>query len=88
MKGKNPKRNKLKRAASRQISYYLDLEKDEGMVIFGYFYNCYIEMLTEKEAIVERVKGFCKRNNKKIDYTILVNDYSQYELQVKVINNE
>ena len=82
----NKKNNKLQRTAGRQINYYLDLEKDEGMVIFGYFYNSFIEMQDEKDAIIERIKGFCKRNDKTIDYTMLVNDYSQYELQVKVIS--
>jgi hypothetical protein len=86
MSKENPRKRRLKKTASREINYYLDLEKDEGMVVFGYFYNCYVEMITEKEAILERIKGFCKRNNKTLDYTILVNDYSQYELQVKVIS--
>jgi hypothetical protein len=58
------------------------------MVIFGYFFNDFFEMIDEKQVLIERVWGFCQRNNKRIDYDIFVNDYSQYELQVKVINKE
>lgn len=73
---------------SRGISYYLDLQEEDGMVIFGYFFNNYFTMIDEKEVLIDRVIDFCERNNKDIDYNILINDYSQYELQIKVINKD
>jgi len=73
---------------NKSISYYIDLKEEEGMVIFGYFFDDYIKLVEEKELLIDRVIGFCRRNDKRIDYSILVNDYSQYELQIKVIENE
>jgi len=71
----------------RSISYYTDLSETEGMVIFGYFFNDYFVMENEKDILIDKVFNFCKRNNKSVDYSIYVNDYSQYELQIKVMSN-